>query len=159
MSKIKIDTLIEALPYIQKFRDKTIVIKIGGSIVDDPKALENVISNVVFLKSIGMFPVIIHGGGEIISRYLKKLGYEYQFVDGIRITSKEVMEVTQMVLGGLINKKLVEVFEKYGQKAVGLSGKDHRLIIAQKIEKIRNRLRIRRKNKKNPSRDPPISHE
>ena len=133
MNKQKTDVLIQALPYIQKFKGQVIVIKLGGSIVDSLAARKNVLNNIIFLKSIGMYPVIVHGGGTIISDYLKKMGYPYEFVDGIRVTSQEVMDVTQMVLGGLINKNIVSELEAYGQKSIGLSGKDNRLITAEKI--------------------------
>ena len=141
-SNQKTDFLIQALPYIQNFKGQIIVIKLGGSIIDCPTSRKNVLNNIVFLKSIGMKPIIVHGGGKIVSSYLEKLNYKYEFVEGIRITTKEVMDVTQMVLGGLINKNIVNEIERYCQnetqktiKAIGLSGKDNHLITAKKLKK------------------------
>ena len=124
----KINTLVEALPFIQEFKDKSIVIKYGGSAMVDDNLKAKVIEDIVFLKHIGMRPVVVHGGGNKISSLMKKLGKEAVFIDGIRITDKETMEITEMVLTGFINKEIVSLLNRKGAPAVGLSGKDGMLI-------------------------------
>ena len=126
--------LIEALPYIQKFFGKTMVIKIGGSVLDDEHLQAKLIQDIVLFKFVGISPVIVHGGGKHISHLLERLGKNSQFVKGIRITDKETLEVTQMVLGGLINKDLVSMIIKEGGNAVGISGKDGGLLTAKRIK-------------------------
>ena len=128
---IKAQTLIEALPYIQKFRDKRVVVKYGGSAMQDPALQEDVIKDVVLLKLVGMQPVIVHGGGKEISKWLGYLGHESSFVEGLRVTDAETMEVEEMVLGK-VNKNLVQMIEKMGMKAAGISGKDGNTLVVEK---------------------------
>lgn len=127
----KAGLLIEALPYIQKFNDKIVVVKYGGSAMTDPELQFNVIKDVVLLKLVGMKPVIVHGGGKEISRWLNISGYESRFVEGLRVTDEKALEIVQMVLGR-VNKDLVRMIEKLGVKAVGLCGIDGGTI---KVEK------------------------
>ncbi|WP_184093520.1 acetylglutamate kinase [Anaerocolumna cellulosilytica] len=120
---IKAQTLIEALPYIQKFNKKKVVVKYGGSAMLDADLQLNVIKDVALLKLIGMQPIIVHGGGKEISKWVSLLGHESKFVEGFRVTDEETMEVAEMVLGK-VNKGLVQMIEQLGVKAVGISGKD-----------------------------------
>lgn len=120
---IKAQTLIEALPYIQKFNNKKVVVKYGGSAMLDENLQLNVIKDVALLKLVGMQPIIVHGGGKEISKWVSLLGHESTFVEGLRVTDEETMEVAEMVLGK-VNKNLVQMIEKLGVKAVGISGKD-----------------------------------
>lgn len=120
---IKAQTLIEALPYIRDFNNKKIVIKYGGSAMLDRKLEESVIKDVALLKLIGMKPIIVHGGGKEINKWLGKIGKESKFVKGLRVTDDETMEIAEMVLGK-VNKNLVAMIEQLGVKAVGISGKD-----------------------------------
>ncbi len=120
---IKAQTLIEALPYIRDFNNKKIVIKYGGSAMLDKKLEESVIKDVALLKLIGMKPIIVHGGGKEISKWLKKVGKESEFVNGFRVTDADTMEIAEMVLNK-VNKNLVQMVEKLGVKAVGITGKD-----------------------------------
>lgn len=120
---IKAQTLIEALPYIQKFNKKKVVVKYGGSAMLDEELQLNVIKDVALLKLIGMQPIIVHGGGKEISKWVSLLGHESTFVEGLRVTDEQTMEVAEMVLGK-VNKNLVQMIEKLGVKAVGISGKD-----------------------------------
>lgn len=120
---IKAQTLIEALPYIQKFNNKKVVVKYGGSAMLDEDLQLNVIKDVALLKLVGMQPIIVHGGGKEISKWVSLLGHESTFVEGLRVTDEETMEVAEMVLGK-VNKNLVQMIEKLGVKAVGISGKD-----------------------------------
>ncbi|MCR5427000.1 MAG: acetylglutamate kinase [Lachnospiraceae bacterium] len=127
----KAETLIEALPYIQKFNRKIIVVKYGGSAMVDPELQKNVIKDVTLLKLVGFKPIIVHGGGKEISRWVGKVGKEAQFINGLRVTDEETMEIAEMVLGR-INKSLVTMVEELGVRAVGVSGKDGGLL---KVEK------------------------
>ncbi len=120
---IKAQTLIEALPYIQKFNNKKVVVKYGGSAMLDENLQLNVIKDVALLKLVGMQPIIVHGGGKEISKWVSLLGHESRFVEGLRVTDEQTMEVAEMVLGK-VNKGLVQMIEKLGVKAVGISGKD-----------------------------------
>lgn len=120
---LKAETLIEALPYIQKFNNKKVVVKYGGSAMLDENLQLNVIKDVALLKLVGMKPIIVHGGGKEITSWLQKLGHESTFVDGLRVTDDKTMEVAEMVLSK-VNKGLVQLVEKLGVKAVGISGKD-----------------------------------
>lgn len=120
---IKAQTLIEALPYIQKFNNKKVVVKYGGSAMMDDNLQLNVIKDVALLKLVGMQPIIVHGGGKEITKWLGLLGHESRFIDGLRVTDAVTMEVAEMVLGK-VNKNLVQMVEKLGVKAVGISGKD-----------------------------------
>jgi len=128
----KANVLIEALRYIKEFYGKTIVIKYGGNAMIDEELKENVILDIVLMKYVGMNPVIIHGGGPDISNMMKRVGKESQFVDGLRVTDAETMEIAEMVLGR-INKGIVALINQHGAKAVGLSGKDGGLITAEKL--------------------------
>ncbi|MCC8066078.1 MAG: acetylglutamate kinase [Clostridiales bacterium] len=119
----KANVLIEALPYIQRFQGKTIVVKYGGSAMVDHELKKSVIRDVALLKLVGFRPIIVHGGGKEITKWINKVGLETQFVNGLRVTDKETMEVVEMVLNR-INKGLVSMMEKTGLKAVGISGKD-----------------------------------
>jgi len=119
----KANVLIEALPYIQRFQGKTIVVKYGGSAMVDHELKKSVIRDVALLKLVGFRPIIVHGGGKEITKWIGRVGLETQFVNGLRVTDKETMEVAEMVLNR-INKGLVSMMEKTGLKAVGISGKD-----------------------------------
>lgn len=119
----KAETLIEALPYIRDFNNKIVVVKYGGSAMLDKKLEESVIKDVALLKLVGMQPIIVHGGGKEISKWIDKVGKDTEFVDGFRKTDKDTMEIAEMVLNRL-NKYLVQMVEKLGVKAVGISGKD-----------------------------------
>ena len=125
--------LIEALPYIQRFRDQTILIKFGGNAMVDEDLKMAFAQDVVLLKLVGINPVIVHGGGPQIGHHLTKIGKESRFVDGMRITDSETMDVVQMVLGGLVNKEIVSLINQAGGRAVGLTGKDGDLIRARKL--------------------------
>lgn len=120
---LKAQTLIEALPYIQKFNQKKVVVKYGGSAMLDENLQLNVIKDVALLKLVGMQPIIVHGGGKEITKWLSYMGHESKFVEGLRVTDGQTMEVAEMVLGK-VNKNLVQMVEKLGVKAVGISGKD-----------------------------------
>ena len=125
--------LIEALPYIQQFDGKTIVIKYGGNAMVDDELKKSFARNVVLLKYVGMNPVVVHGGGPQISGTLDRIGKTTQFIDGLRVTDAETMEIVEMVLGGLVNKEIVNLINSHGGKAVGLSGKDGNMITARKL--------------------------
>lgn len=127
----KAEVLVEALPYIQKFNRKIIVVKYGGSAMTDEALESNVIKDVTLLKLVGFKPIIVHGGGKAISSWVKKSGKEAKFVNGLRVTDAETMEIAEMVLGRL-SKKLVTMVEQLGSKAVGISGKDGRLLEVKK---------------------------
>ena len=127
----KAEVLIEALPYIQRFNRKVIVVKYGGSAMGDEELKRNVIKDVVLLKLVGFKPIIVHGGGKEISRWVGKVGKEAKFVNGLRVTDKETMEIAEMVLGK-VNKELVTLVESLGVKAIGISGKDGGLLKVNK---------------------------
>ncbi len=120
---IKANTLIEALPYIQQFNNKKVVVKYGGSAMLDKELQANVIKDVALLKLVGMKPIIVHGGGKEINKWIDKVGKETKFVEGLRVTDEETMEIAEMVLGR-VNKNLVQMVEQLGVKAVGICGKD-----------------------------------
>jgi acetylglutamate kinase len=128
------DVLMEALPYIQQFHGKTIVIKLGGHAMVDPVVLENAIRDAVLLHYVGIRVVLVHGGGPEISEKMKAMGKESVFVGGLRVTDPETLEIAQMVLVGKINKGIVSLIAKCGARGVGLSGSDGNLIIAKKME-------------------------
>ncbi len=130
----KAKVLIEALPYIRRFYDKTIVIKYGGSTMEEERMKRSFALDVVLMKYIGMNPVIVHGGGPQIGEMLTKIGKKSQFVEGMRVTDEETMDVVEMVLVGKVNKEIVNLINQQGGKAVGLSGKDGRLITAEKMK-------------------------
>ena len=127
----KAEVLIEALPYIQKFNRKIIVVKYGGSAMSNEELQRNVIKDVTLLKLVGFKPIIVHGGGKEISRWVGKVGKEAQFINGLRVTDDETMEIAEMVLGR-VNKRLVTMVEELGVKAVGLSGKDGQMLQVEK---------------------------
>lgn len=127
----KAEVLIEALPYIQKFNRKIIVVKYGGSAMSNEELQRNVIKDVTLLKLVGFKPIIVHGGGKEISRWVGKVGKEAQFINGLRVTDEETMEIAEMVLGR-VNKRLVTMVEELGVKAIGLSGKDGQMIQVEK---------------------------
>ena len=127
----KANVLIEALPYIQRFSRKIIVIKYGGSAMVDEALKKKVIEDVTLLKLVGFKPIIVHGGGKEISKWVGKMGMEPKFINGLRVTDKDTMEVAEMVLGK-VNKSLVQIVEELGVRAIGLSGKDGDLL---KVEK------------------------
>lgn len=127
----KAEVLIEALPYIQKFNRKIIVVKYGGSAMSNEELQKNVIKDVTLLKLVGFKPIIVHGGGKEISRWVGKVGKEAKFVNGLRVTDAETMEIAEMVLGK-VNKQLVTMVQELGVKAIGVSGKDGGLLQVEK---------------------------
>ncbi len=129
----KANILVEALPYINTLRNKTVVIKYGGNAMTDENAVTSIMQDVATLKIVGCNPVLVHGGGPEINNMLKRLGIESKFSGGLRITDKETMEVVQMVLGGKINKNISSRLNTLGVKAVGLCGKDGNLLFVEKL--------------------------
>lgn len=127
----KAAVLIEALPYIQRFNRKIVVIKYGGSVMADEELKKKVIQDVVLLKLVGFKPIIVHGGGKEISRWVKKAGYTPEFKDGLRVTDEATMEIAEMVLNK-VNKSLVQMVNELGVKAVGISGKDGMMLTCRK---------------------------
>lgn len=126
--------LSEALPYIRRFSGKTLVIKYGGNAMTEEALKNGFARDVVLLKLVGMNPVVVHGGGPQIGDLLKRLGKESKFIDGMRVTDRETMDVVQMVLGGLVNKEIVSLINQHGGKAVGLTGKDADFIRARQLK-------------------------
>ena len=126
--------LSESLPYIQKFRGKTIVIKYGGNAMVDEELKSSFARDIVLMKSVGMNPIVVHGGGPQIGNTLKKIGKESEFVNGMRVTDSETMDVVEMVLGGLVNKEIVNLIHQHGGRSIGLTGKDGQLITAKKLQ-------------------------
>ncbi len=129
----KAKTLVEALPYIKRFHGKTIVIKYGGSVMFESELKQIFAADVALLKFVGLNPVVVHGGGKEISRWMKKLNKETVFIDGLRFTDSETMEITEMVLSGKINSEVVSLINRSGAQAVGLSGKDANLFTCKRI--------------------------
>ena len=125
--------LIEALPYIQRFAGTTVVIKYGGNAMENEELKNSFARDVVMMKQVGINPVIVHGGGPQIGSLLERLGKESKFIQGMRVTDRETMDVEQMVLGGLVNKDIVNLIQHNGGQAIGLTGKDGRLIKARKM--------------------------
>jgi acetylglutamate kinase len=125
--------LIEALPYIQRFRGKTMVIKYGGNAMVEQSLKHGFAQDVVLMKLVGINPVVVHGGGPQIGRLLERLGKGSEFVQGMRVTDSDTMDVVEMVLGGLVNKEIVNLINRHGGAAVGLTGKDGDLIRARKL--------------------------
>ena len=125
--------IAEALPYIRRFQDKTLVIKYGGNAMTDPHLKECFAHDVVLLKLVGFNPVVVHGGGPQIENMLSRVGKKGEFVQGMRVTDAETMEVVEMVLGGQVNKEIVSLINQAGGKAVGLTGKDSNFIRAKKL--------------------------
>ena len=115
-------TLLEALPYIREFHGKTVVIKYGGAAMSDPQLKEDFARDVVLLKYVGMNPVVVHGGGPEITHYMERLGLPVEFVDGLRVSDEQTVEVAKMVLVGKVNTDIVLLINRHGQPAVGLSG-------------------------------------
>ena len=134
----KAKVLVEALPYIRRFHGKTIVIKYGGSSMEEETVRKNFALDVVLLKYIGIHPVIVHGGGPQISDMLKRIGKKSQFIEGMRVTDDETMDIVEMVLVGKVNKELVKLINHQGGKAVGLSGKDGQLIVGRRLKLTRS---------------------
>lgn len=127
------DVLIEALPYIQRFKGKTIVVKFGGNAMVDEALKNSFARDIVLMKLVGLNPIVVHGGGPQIGQLLTKLGKTSDFIDGMRVTDSETMDVVEMVLGGLVNKEIVNLINQNGGKAVGLTGKDGDFIRAKKL--------------------------
>jgi len=125
--------LIEALPYIQRFRGKTMVIKYGGNAMIEQSLKQGFARDLLLMKLVGIHPVVVHGGGPQIGSLLKRLGKDSEFVQGMRVTDRETMDVVEMVLGGLVNKEIVNLINRHGGAAVGLTGKDGDLIHARKL--------------------------
>lgn len=125
--------LTEALPYIQKFTGRTMVVKYGGNAMVDEKLKQSFARDIVLMKLVGMNPIVVHGGGPQIGRVLKQLNIESNFVDGLRVTDGQTMDVVEMVLGGLVNKEIVNLLNRNQGKAIGVTGKDGNLIHARKL--------------------------
>ena len=130
----KAKTLIEALPYIKRFHGQILVIKYGGSLMEDENFKRRFATDVVLLKYVGINPIIVHGGGKEISKWMNKSGKEAKFIDGLRYTDAETMEITEMVLSGKINSDVVSLINQSGGKAIGLSGKDSKLLLSEQIK-------------------------
>ena len=131
----KAETLVEALPYLQRYAGRTFVVKYGGHAMGDPDLAHDFAEDVVLMKAVGINPVVVHGGGPQIGAMLKKLGVESRFIDGLRVTDKATAEVAEMVLSGAINKEIVRWISGAGGKAIGISGKDGGLVTAKKVER------------------------
>jgi len=125
--------LTEALPYIRRFAGKTFVVKYGGNAMGDDDMIDSFARDIVLMKAVGMNPVVVHGGGPQIGKHLEKLGKKSAFIDGMRVTDAETMDVVEMMLGGLVNKAVVNAINQQGGRAVGLTGKDGGLIRARKM--------------------------
>ncbi len=136
------DVLSEALPYLQRLSNKTIVIKFGGNAMIDDALKNSFARDIVLLKQVGVNPVVVHGGGPQIGSLLEKIGKKSKFIDGMRVTDSETMDVVEMVLGGLVNKSIVSLINHNGGKAVGLTGKDGSMIRAKKMEITRESAEI-----------------
>ena len=136
------DVLSEALPYLQRLSNKTIVIKFGGNAMIDDALKNSFARDIVLLKQVGVNPVVVHGGGPQIGSLLEKIGKKSKFIDGMRVTDSETMDVVEMVLGGLVNKSIVNLINHNGGKAVGLTGKDGSMIRAKKMEITRQTAEI-----------------
>ncbi len=136
-SQAKAATLIEALPYLQRYAGQTFVVKYGGHAMGDEQAARDFAQDVVLLKAVGINPVVVHGGGPQIGAMLAKLGVTSEFVDGLRVTDKATAEIAEMVLSGAINKQLVGWLTAAGGKALGISGKDGGLVSAAKLRRTR----------------------
>ena len=127
------EVLTTALPYIQRFVDKLIVVKYGGNAMTDPELESSFARDIVLLKTVGMHPVVVHGGGPQVDNLLKELGRQSDRIDGMRVTDKRTMDIVEMVLGGSVNKSIVSLINKHGGRAIGLTGKDANLIQAKKL--------------------------
>ena len=135
--KDRAKVLIEALPYIRRFSKATIVVKYGGHAMVDERLKKSFALDMILMKYVGLNPIVVHGGGPQIGNFLKKLSIESEFVDGMRVTDKQTMDVVEMVLVGKVNKEIVALINQNGGQSVGLSGKDGQLIIAKKMKYIR----------------------
>src|SRR4030043_593999 len=133
------DVLIEALPYIQRFNNTTMVIKYGGHAMIDKRLKKSFALDIILMKYVGLNPIVVHGGGPQIGDFLKILSIESKFVDGMRVTDKQTMDVVEMVLVGKVNKEIVNLINQNGGQAVGLSGKDGQLITAKKLKYLKAR--------------------
>lgn len=131
----KAKVLIEALPYIRAFNGNIVVVKYGGSAMLDPEINQSIVQDIVLMKLVGLKPVIVHGGGPEINQMLDRVGIQSEFVDGLRVTTKETVEVVEMVLAGKVNKSIVSMINEHGGNAVGITGKDGRLLETTKINK------------------------
>ena len=129
----KAQILTEALPYIQRFSGKTLVVKYGGNAMTDPDLESSFARDIVLLKTVGLNPIVVHGGGPQVDSLLKQLGRESDRIDGMRVTDPATMEVVEMVLGGSVNKSIVNLINQHGGRAIGLTGKDGNLLRAQKL--------------------------
>jgi len=132
------DILIEALPYIQALDQKTVVIKFGGNAMVDEALKSSFAQDIVLLKQIGVNPVIVHGGGPQIGKLLEQIGKKSRFIEGMRVTDDETMDIVEMVLGGQVNKQIVSLINRHGGRAVGLTGKDGGMITARKMKLVGN---------------------
>ncbi|MBM3303050.1 MAG: acetylglutamate kinase, partial [Deltaproteobacteria bacterium] len=135
--KDRAKVLVEALPYIRRFSNTTIVIKYGGHAMVDEKLKKNFALDIILMKYVGLNPVVVHGGGPQIGSFLKRLSIQSEFVDGMRVTDKQTMDVVEMVLVGKVNKEIVTLINQNGGQSVGLSGKDGKLITARKMKYMR----------------------
>ncbi len=131
------DVLTEALPYIQRFEGKVMVVKYGGNAMTDPILESSFARDIVMLKTVGIHPVVVHGGGPQVDNLLRELGRSSDRIDGMRVTDKATMDVVEMVLGGSVNKSIVNLINKHGGRAIGLTGKDASLIRAKKLPMIK----------------------
>ncbi len=131
--------LIEALPYIQRFQNSTFVIKYGGHAMVDETLKQEFALDIILMKYVGLNPIVVHGGGPQIGELLKRLSIESSFVDGMRVTDKQTMDVVEMVLVGKVNKEIVSLINRNGGRAVGLSGKDGQLITARKMKYVKRK--------------------
>lgn len=131
--------LIEALPFIQRFKRSTVVVKYGGHAMVEEQLKRNFALDIILMKYVGMNPIVVHGGGPQIGGFLKRLSMEPEFVDGMRVTDKQTMDVVEMVLVGKVNKEIVNLINQHGGRAVGLSGKDGQLITARKMKYVKNK--------------------
>lgn len=132
-AKLTAEVITTALPYIQRYKDKLIVIKYGGNAMTDPILESSFARDVVLLKTVGIHPVVVHGGGPQVDKLMEELGRQSDRIDGMRVTDKATMDVVEMVLGGSVNKSIVNLINKHGGQAIGLTGKDANLISAEKL--------------------------
>ena len=132
-AKLTAEVITTALPYIQKYKNKLIVVKYGGNAMTDPVLESSFARDIVLLKTVGIHPVVVHGGGPQVDSLLSELGRESERIDGMRVTDKATMDVVEMVLGGQVNKSIVSLINKHGGKAIGMTGKDANLIRAKKL--------------------------
>ncbi|WP_440465056.1 acetylglutamate kinase [Psychrobacter sp. ASPA161_6] len=132
-AKITAEVLTTALPYIQRYVGKLIVVKYGGNAMTDPELESSFARDIVLLKTVGLHPVVVHGGGPQVDNLLKELGRKSERIDGMRVTDKSTMDIVEMVLGGGVNKSIVSLINKHGGRAIGLTGKDANLILAKKL--------------------------